>query len=100
MQPYFRLETLVSDPAFKSLRRDDDEALTEESGCRSEVRGEVARESMENFLQAFFAVDTDNSETITRDELVAFMKVNHFKPAFVEVSTMCDYSIILMPLTD
>lgn len=40
---------------------------------------------MENFLQAFFAVDTDNSETITREELVSFMKANHFKPAFVEV---------------
>ena len=40
---------------------------------------------MEVFLESFFAIDTDNSEEITIDELRDYMNKNNFDEGFVQV---------------
>lgn len=42
---------------------------------------------MEVFLESFFAIDTDNSEEITVDELRAYMNKNDFDEGFVQVES-------------
>uniref|UniRef100_A0A1I8GY77 EF-hand domain-containing protein n=1 Tax=Macrostomum lignano TaxID=282301 RepID=A0A1I8GY77_9PLAT len=41
-------------------------------------------EHQHSFLDAFFAIDTDNSEEITVDELRAYMEKNNFEDTFVQ----------------
>ncbi|VDO90114.1 unnamed protein product [Schistosoma mattheei] len=49
--------------------------------------------NMDAFIEAFFAIDQDRSETITIDELQAYMVRNDMEPAFVAVSVLLIFSL-------